>query len=149
MKALGSKKDKFNDLGFLASAQEDITKLHLARSVAQFDVLGASMLMEWRLQGEDELADWFCREYLSAPYNRWSVSASGVPGNNPNQNAIESSHRNDKRHLFGQAGRMLKYFILTPCHAVKLTFTMSNLYMIYRKSVTWCFLSSLDSTATA
>ena len=81
-----------------------MTNLHLARSTTQFDSLGDCMLIHWRLEGESDLADWFQKEYLTPPYNRWSVTASGIPGCNPNQNAIESSHRNDKRHLFGQQG---------------------------------------------
>jgi hypothetical protein len=62
LNVLGSKKDKLVHFHFLSKAQKDITQLHLARSEIQFDVLGASMIAHWRLNGESDLADWFKKE---------------------------------------------------------------------------------------
>jgi hypothetical protein len=101
---LQQNRSKFADINFFAQAKQNISDLHLARSVLQFDALAKLMIQYWKDNNEIILAEWFIKEYLTSPYNRWSVTASGVPGGNNNQNAIESSHRNDKRHMFGQQG---------------------------------------------
>jgi hypothetical protein len=98
------KRSKFLDIEFFTQAKQNISDLHLARSIPQFDALAKLMIEHWKDNNETALALWFSKEYLTSPYNRWSVTASGVPGGNNNQNAIESSHRNDKRHMFGQQG---------------------------------------------
>ncbi len=77
----------------------------MARTQKQFEALAVGMLRKWRADKEDTLANWFEAEYLTDPYNHWSVTASGIPGVSPNQNPIESSHRNIKRDFFGQKGR--------------------------------------------
>ena len=99
----------------MPKALADITALHFARSVAQFDAMGVIMLLDWRLCGESRLAEWFEREYLTKPYNRWNVSASGVPGADPQQQPIESSHRDAKRDRYGQ-GPGVKVTIGVFCH---------------------------------
>ena len=108
LNALQKKRDKFLNRSFFDEAIKDLTSLHFARSAAQFDVMGKIMLMHWRQKGETDLSAWFETEYLTAPYNRWSVTASGIPGADPQQQPIESSHRDAKRDCYG-AGR--KYII--------------------------------------
>jgi hypothetical protein len=68
--------------------------------------LAALMLHKWRTDNENELANWFEATYLTEPYNHWSVTCSGIPGVMPNQNPIESFHREQKRDYFGQYGNI-------------------------------------------
>lgn len=98
------------DVNFLDEAQRDIADLHLSRSDQQFDALGVIMLRHWELKGESTLVGWFRAEYLTSPYNRWGITASGIPGCEPNSNVIESYHRDDKREKFGQEGTVDLYF---------------------------------------
>jgi hypothetical protein len=90
---------------FFDEAQKNIADLHLSRSDKQFDALALIMLRHWELKRESTLSNWFRVEYLTSPYNRWGITASGIPGSDPNSNTIESSHRDDKRDKFGQDGK--------------------------------------------
>jgi hypothetical protein len=112
LNALQKKKDKYVDRSFFEQSIKDITVLHFARSTSQFDALGQIMLSDWRKKLEGQLADWFEREYLTAPYNRWSVTASGVPGADSQQQAIESSHRDAKRDCYGSGGECCDAYII-------------------------------------
>lgn len=78
---------------FHKQAQIDITDLHGCRSVQQFDALADLMLADWDASGEEVIGDYFKTEYLTHPFNRWSVTAGGIPTSNPNQNSIESYHK--------------------------------------------------------
>lgn len=99
LNAIPKNASKLNNPNFKTTAQNDITNLHLARSTEQFDSLSKLMIASWQQCGEVELANWFQREYLTPPFNRWSVTASGVPGCNCNNNPVESYHRNEKRAM--------------------------------------------------
>jgi hypothetical protein len=55
------------------------------------------MIKQWILEGETAVADWFRREYLTPPFTGWHTTASGIPGNTPNNNSQESYHREEKR----------------------------------------------------
>lgn len=76
--------------------------LHNCRSVLQFDVLSDLMLAEWDSAGEENISDYFKKEYLTHPFNRWKVTAGGIPACSPNQNAIESYHRTNHYGLSQQ-----------------------------------------------
>jgi hypothetical protein len=80
--------------------------LDLARSQRQFVSLASLMLHRWRADRENELTDWFEATYLIEPFNRWSVTSSGIPGVSPNQNPIESFHRQSKRE--SSSGKRVK-----------------------------------------
>jgi hypothetical protein len=43
----------------------------------------------WREKNENALAEWFEREYLTPPHNKFCYSASGIHGIMPNNNSIE------------------------------------------------------------
>jgi hypothetical protein len=101
LNALQKNKAKFINTDFF---HEALIKDFLARSAGQFIAMGVLMLADWHERGENLLAEWFRTEYLTPPYNTWHVSASGIPGADPQQQPIESYHRNDKRNCFG-AGR--------------------------------------------
>lgn len=92
---------------FMTVAQEDITHLHFTRSVQQFDAMSTMMICSWEQRGQHAFAAWLQKEYLTPPFNRWSVTASGIPGCNGNNNPVESYHRNEKR-TFGtlKGGRL-------------------------------------------
>ena len=77
------------------------------------------MIEHWKDNNETALALWFSKEHLTSPYNRWSVTASGVPGGNNNQNAIESSHRNDKRHVVSDHREHCQQYHLFRWHPMK------------------------------
>ena len=112
LNALQKKKDKFANKMFYAEAMSDLETLHFAGSTVMFDALGKLMIFDWRSRGEDVLADWFEQEYLTAPYNRWSVTASGIPGADSQQQPVESSHRGAKRYCYGQGGRFVCMMII-------------------------------------
>jgi hypothetical protein len=103
--ALIQNRHKIFSSNYFEKAQDDISQLHLARSQRQFVSLASLMLHQWRADRENELADWFEATYLIEPFNRWSVTSSGIPGVSPNQNPIESFHREQKREQFGQEGK--------------------------------------------
>ena len=60
---------------FMTAAQEDITHLHFTRSVQQLDAMSTMMICSWEQRGQHALAAWFQKEYLTPPFNRWSVTA--------------------------------------------------------------------------
>jgi hypothetical protein len=90
---------------YFEQARHDIEHLHFARSQKQFVALGVLMLNRWRMDKLNDLANWFEATYLTEPYNHWSVTSSGIPGVMPNQNPIESFHRDIKRDYFGAEGK--------------------------------------------
>ena len=90
-------KKKMQRSSFEKEAKADIAMLHLSRSRLQFDSLADLMIDSWRNAGENEVADTFLAEYLSPPYKAWSITSSGIPGVVPNNNAMESYHRDLKR----------------------------------------------------
>ena len=75
-------RSKSADIDFFAQAKQNISDIHLARSILQFDALAKLMIQHWKDNNANVLAEWFNKEYLTSPYNRWSVTASGVPGGN-------------------------------------------------------------------
>ena len=90
-------KKKMHRSSFEKEAKIDISVLHLARSALQFKALGVLMIEKWRQAGESDVAETFKAEYLTAPYDSWSITSSGIPGVMPNNNAMESYHRDLKR----------------------------------------------------
>lgn len=82
---------------FFDEAQSDVAQLHLARSEAQFATLAELMIDRWIESGEVAVARTFKAEYLTPPYNNWSITSSGIPGVIPNNNPMESWHRDLKR----------------------------------------------------
>jgi hypothetical protein len=103
--ALQNNRDKLISSSYFKQAHDDIEMLHLSRSQKQFEALGVLMLQQWRIDKCDDLADWFEATYLTEPYNHWSVTSSGIPGVMPNQNPIESFHRDIKRDYYGAEGK--------------------------------------------
>lgn len=65
--------------------------LHLCRSQEQFDLLGEAFVTVMEKCGEMEYSSWFEEQYLTAPWNCWHVTASGVPGVLPNQNVVRAT----------------------------------------------------------
>ena len=74
-----------------------ICRAHECRTSQQFEVFTQLMIKQWILEGETAVADWFRREYLTPPFTGWHTTASGIPGNTPNNNSQESYHREEKR----------------------------------------------------
>ena len=93
--------------GFFAEAKKDVEALHMSRSKTQFEKLADLMISRWIQLGEEDVAKVFKREYLSPPYDNWSVTSSGVRGVLPNNNPMESWHRDIKRDFGKNAADML------------------------------------------
>ncbi|DBA05196.1 TPA: hypothetical protein N0F65_005046, partial [Lagenidium giganteum] len=72
--------------------QAPSSRLHTARSRAQFLAQAALVTAFWRSEGEHEFADWFTDTYLTSPWENWFATVA-IPGILPNQNSIESHHR--------------------------------------------------------
>ena len=62
--------------------------LHLCATQETFDALGAHFITVLRAAGETSFADWFQEQYLSAPWNVWYITASGLPGLIPSNNHV-------------------------------------------------------------
>lgn len=95
-------KAKLMDKNFEEHASQDINDLHESRSQLQMDALSELMLEDWVKKGESALATWFDVEYCTYPFTRWGANSSEIIGTTPNQNPIESYHRNEKRDFYGQ-----------------------------------------------
>ena len=87
----------------IATVRSYLRLIHLSRSVAEFGGLGALACSELRALGAvEETIQNFEKQYLQPPFDTWFISASGIPGVVPNQNAQESHNR-----VFG-AGKILQ-----------------------------------------
>jgi hypothetical protein len=86
---------------------EDLRVLHLTRTQAMFDTLAAVVKLKWENEGETRLAEVVNKEYFEKPYNRWFVTASGVPGVLPSSQPQESYHKQVKANkIFSLRARM-------------------------------------------
>ena len=70
--------------------------LHRTRSKFQFATCAKLVEKEWRLMGENELADTVKAEYFTPPFDSWFSTASGIPGLVPSSNHIEAWNRGTK-----------------------------------------------------
>ena len=76
---------------------EDVEALYVSHSKTQFAKPADLMISRWIQLGEEDVAKIFKRDYLSPPYDNWSVTPSGVRDVLPNNNPMESWHRDIKR----------------------------------------------------
>lgn len=97
--ALIQNKAKFKLQNRLEDFKDHLYVLHMARSQEQFTLLSSRMIDLWESLGESALASWFRQEYMSPDYCRWSITCSGIPGLTPNNNLVETFHRDHKRDL--------------------------------------------------
>jgi hypothetical protein len=76
--------------------------LRIARKArSQFEreaVLGV-LRAEWERRGEQAFCDWLMGSYGDQTWCKWDVSASGIPGATPTQQAVESFNRRIKALL--------------------------------------------------
>jgi len=96
--AVTNNTDKLVDKSFADKARHHIYLIHIARSPAQERLMKQYMLQHWDYMGESKLSDWFRRTLLD---QKFSVSASGIPGADCDANFHESAHRTDKRDMLG------------------------------------------------
>lgn len=102
LQALQANSNKFQDrTANFDEFQSDLLTLHYSRSHVQFKAISQRMIREWNRLGEVSLAEWFQNEYLHEDYYRWFITCSGIIGHTPNNNCVESYHRNDKRTYYG------------------------------------------------
>ena len=79
----------------------DLHGMHFSTSDKRFNHLGNCFLEKWR-PTEPAYCEWLKKQYLTAPWNSWHVTASHIPGVLPNQNPIESHHLTIKLLSAGQ-----------------------------------------------
>mgnify|MGYP003968539125 CR=1 FL=1 len=99
---LRNQSDKFQDKEYMPEAQKHMTLLHQCRSVSSYLVMFPLVMTKWREAGEDALATYFEKEFYK---KNWGVFSSGVPGQDCNNNPIESNHRDSKRGKWDMAGK--------------------------------------------
>lgn len=88
--ALPRNRDKLKNQLLFTTAQNQITNImQMARTFKQFELLSTTIISHWREQKEINLAEWFEREYLTDPHNKFCYSASGIHGITPNNNLLE------------------------------------------------------------
>ena len=91
-------KEKLVNKEYQKKAQEHLRLIHLCRSTEQAVVLKRLMLLRWRKDGEDALADWFEAVLLHANF---SVTSSEMPGADCDNQHLESTFRSMKRNMDG------------------------------------------------
>jgi hypothetical protein len=91
---LRSHLDKFQDQSYFSTANQHVEMLHLCRSRQSYEILFPFVMDEWREVGEGAIAEYFQKEYFM---KNWTINASGIPGQDPNNNPIEANHRDSKR----------------------------------------------------
>jgi hypothetical protein len=64
-----------------------------ARSQFERETALGILRAEWERRGEQAFCDWFMGSYGDQTWCKWNVSASGIPGATPTQQAVESSDR--------------------------------------------------------
>jgi hypothetical protein len=92
-KALKENLAKFKHKEYAKTAERHLRLLHACCTEMQFYSVWSAISAAWQAAGEKDLCIWFEDEYIVAPWYRWFVTASGVPGIVASQNAIESEHR--------------------------------------------------------
>ena len=70
-----------------------------ARSQFEREALLGVLRAEWERRGEQAFCDWFMGSYGDQTWCKWNVSASGIPGATPTQQAVESFNRRIKALL--------------------------------------------------
>jgi hypothetical protein len=83
--------------------QEHIQNLHMCQSRLQFETLAQLVLKDWRARNEHALATWFEKELYPM---RWCINDTGIPGQDPNTQPLESDHRNSKRSRHGMNAKV-------------------------------------------
>jgi hypothetical protein len=61
---------RMHDKDFKDKAKEHLNLLHLARSDTQFNILAIVVAAEWVAAGEENLAAYVGKEYLTSPWNK-------------------------------------------------------------------------------
>ena len=87
--ALSRNRDKLINQTYFEIASSHIQLMHNSRSFEQFILISVAVIREWEKHKEFSLAEWFQREYLTTPHNRFCYSAAGVHGVCPNNNPVE------------------------------------------------------------
>ena len=99
------------------------------------------VIEQLQANGDDGVAEWFDKIYMSHGWNLWNYAASGVTSINPNQNLIEGWHKAIKHDFTNNLNRVQpREFIKSGLHGImnlsvqKYTTPTSHEYSILRSA---------------
>ena len=96
-----------------------IRYLHQCRTQCQMKNRWNIVIEQLQANGDDGVAEWFDKIYMSHGWNLWNFAASGVTSLNPNQNLIEGWHKAIKHDFKNNLNRVQpREFIKTGVHGI-------------------------------